>query len=113
LWDNGTIGNYWDDYTGTDANGDGVGDVPYLINGSKWSNDAGGLVNRVCGQDNKPLMAPAELTGLWPTEYAMPSTSTTPSPSVPEFPAWVILPLAVLTVEAAMLTVKRKRRPKP
>lgn len=31
-WGNATIGNYWDDYNGTDANGDGIGDTPYIIN---------------------------------------------------------------------------------
>lgn len=29
IWDNGAEGNYWNDYVGTDANGDGIGDTPY------------------------------------------------------------------------------------
>ena len=31
VWDNGTIGNYWSDYNGTDNNGNGIGDTPYII----------------------------------------------------------------------------------
>lgn len=39
MWDNGIIGNYWDNYTGIDANHDGIGDTPYSISGSAGSLD--------------------------------------------------------------------------
>ena len=48
-WDNGvSSGNYWSDYNGTDANGDGIGDTPYIIDENS--------------QDNYPLMEPWNLT---------------------------------------------------
>jgi parallel beta-helix repeat protein len=43
FFDNGKEGNYWSDYTGTDSDGDGIGDTPYVIDADR--------------QDNYPLMA--------------------------------------------------------
>ena len=46
-WDDGypSGGNYWDDYTGTDSNSDGIGDTSYFIPGGS-------------GEDQFPLMKP-------------------------------------------------------
>ena len=44
IWDNGTCGNYWSNYTGTDANGNGIGDTPHQITEDD--------------QDKYPLIAP-------------------------------------------------------
>jgi parallel beta-helix repeat protein len=44
IWDDGARGNYWSDYNGTDANGDGIGDTPYVIDENN--------------QDNYPLLYP-------------------------------------------------------
>jgi len=45
IWDDGSAGNYWDNYHGFDFNRDGIGDIPkYIFGGLNW--------------DNYPLMKP-------------------------------------------------------
>ncbi len=38
-WNSSTLGNYWSDYSGKDANDDGIGDTPYTISGAAGSQD--------------------------------------------------------------------------
>lgn len=47
FWDDGREGNYWSDYNGTDADGNGIGDTPYIINENN--------------RDHYPLMKPLNI----------------------------------------------------
>ncbi len=55
FWDDGAEGNYWDDYNGTDSDGDGIGDTPYII-GQIYPYPYQDYI-----QDNYPLVKPVEI----------------------------------------------------
>lgn len=45
IWNSSSAGNIWSDYTGEDANGDGIGDAPFVINETTGSTDYMPMVN--------------------------------------------------------------------
>jgi nitrous oxidase accessory protein len=131
-FDNGTVGNYWDDDSTkypnvTETDNSGVENVPYLVYGNVT--------------DNYPLMAPFDISSIniqlpaWinslPTPVPMPffpsqnpvnsqtnptsspspipSASLTPSPSIPEFLSWTIPLLLILMLATAGLLVYHKK----
>ncbi|MCX6666048.1 MAG: C25 family cysteine peptidase [Euryarchaeota archaeon] len=84
IWYNPDLkaGNFWDDYTGSDANDDGMGDSPYNISGGS-------------NQDLYPLMAPYyPLPDLIITNVFVEYLTSNPS----EFSARYTGPLVKLTV---------------
>ncbi|MEM4247145.1 MAG: NosD domain-containing protein [Candidatus Woesearchaeota archaeon] len=89
VWDNGTLGNYWDDYLGFDENNDGIGDKPYIID-----------------EDNKdyyPLMT-QNINKPVTTKTSPPASSPSPSaePTSEQFSATAVITIAIVAVTVAL-----------
>jgi hypothetical protein len=120
-FDNGTVGNYWDDYltkypNATEVDNSGVGNTPYLVYGNVT--------------DNYPLMAPFDLSTIsiqlptWikslpnlqpiptfpPQTLTISSPTPTSTPSVPELSWLVIVPL-LLSVFAVAAIFRHRKKP--
>jgi len=87
IWDNGTRGNYWDNYIGLDGDSDGIGDIPYNITGASGS------------QDNFPLMS-------CPT----PPTPPTPTPSgIPGYDTILVIFAGVASIIGIIFIITKKK----
>lgn len=64
FWDNGSEGNYWSDYLGTDLDVNNIGDTPYMIMTEALDYSAGKMVLTATGQDNHPLMTPYDTSSI-------------------------------------------------
>ncbi|MHA2039453.1 MAG: Loki-CTERM sorting domain-containing protein [Promethearchaeota archaeon] len=79
-WDYGIKGNYWEEYSGLDLDGDGVGDIPYDIEGDSGS------------QDKFPLM----------------KCPTTPEVGLPAIPGYNLIVLIGVLSAIAIILIKKK-----
>jgi nitrous oxidase accessory protein NosD len=95
-WDNGSVGNFWSDYEGADADADGVGDAPYVIDSEDGR------------RDRYPLMVPFNVSSVTVEmpEWANPPDPTEPFPTAPVTAASV----AVVAASAGVIVYFKKRK---
>ncbi len=103
FWDNGSVGNYWFDYDGNDADHNEVGDTPYFIKTKVHDEPTDKVVDIIIAQDNCPLMVP-HVVHL--------SSSTEPQPETKPFPTILVASVSAVSVVAAVagLLVYFKKR---
>jgi parallel beta-helix repeat protein len=86
-WDDGKEGNYWSDYNGTDTNGDGIGDTPYIVD--------------ILNQDRYPLLQMPIQTEPEPA----------PIPTATIMLIAAISTIIIVAVAGSIYIIKRKSKP--
>jgi parallel beta-helix repeat protein len=104
FFDDGKIGNYWDDYLSkypnvSEVGQSGTGNIPYV------------LVGMGANVDNHPLLNQPDVSDKVPTlpEPWASLLSNSKSPSLPEFPSSALLVLLLITVSLAILIYLKRR----
>lgn len=135
-WDNGSVGNYWSNYIGTDADGDGVGDTPYVINSENRDNHPLASAFKAPTINVEPPVYDPPIDGslLPQTLTATPTPTPTSSPAplatnnnqtlqptengdayallaAPESAIIIVIILASLTVLIVLVAVWRRDKP--
>jgi len=109
-WDNGTVGNYWSDYSGLDSNNDGIGDTAYIIDENNKDNYP--LIT-VTEMPPTPSSTPPPSPTPIPTPAQTPTTSPEPTPEPEPFPTTFligsIIAVAAVVVGLGLLVYLKKR----
>lgn len=96
-WDDGSKGNYWGNYSGVDANNDGIGDQPFVL--PRWSRGA---------KDSFPLMGPLLLivtTTTTGTTTAGTSTSYHVTVTTTTVSAWTTVAITIPVTSTSVIAI--------